>query len=74
MGTAVLLKNTPTLEWKELFGHYMALTKATSGAPVVHWVGAGWSDSGDFPTPQSWWGYLDQMAQRIDQPLRVTLK
>ncbi len=72
MGTAVLVKNTPTPEWKELFGHYMALTKATSGTPVVHWVGAGWTDSGGFPTLQSWWAYLDQMALRIDSPVKVT--
>ena len=74
MGTGVLLKNAPNMEWKEAFGHYMALTHATSGVPVVHWVGAGWTASGDFPTPQSWWTYMDQMAQRIDQPVRVTVR
>jgi pectinesterase len=73
MGTAVLLPRASVAEWKEAYGHYLAVSKATSGKPVVHYVGAGWTDSGDFPTPQSWWKYLDEMAQRIDMPLRVTV-
>jgi pectinesterase len=73
MGTAVLLPRAAVSDWKEAFDHYLAVTKATSGKPVVHYIGAGWTDSGDFPTPQSWWRYLDEMAQRIDAPLRVTV-
>ncbi|MDB4915218.1 MAG: pectinesterase [Gemmatimonadetes bacterium] len=71
MGTAVLLKDSPVLKWEEKFDHYLAVSVATSGVPVVHYIGAGWTDSGDFPTPQSWWHYLDEMAQRIDSPLAV---
>ncbi|MDB4873780.1 MAG: pectinesterase [Gemmatimonadetes bacterium] len=74
MGTAVLLKASTVANWKEGFGHYMAVSSATSGKPVVHYVGSGWTDSGDFPTPQSWWRYLDEMAQRIDAPVRVTIE
>jgi len=73
MGTAVLLPRAAVSDWKEAFGHYMAVSKATSGKPVVHYIGAGWTDSGDFPTPQSWWKYLDEMAQRIDAPVKVTI-
>jgi len=73
MGTAVLLPRAAVSDWKEAFGHYMAVSKATSGKPVVHYIGAGWTDSGDFPTPQSWWKYLDKMAQRIDAPVKVTI-
>src|SRR5258706_10103905 len=74
MGTAVLLPRGAVSDWKEAFNHYFAVTKATSGKPVVHYIGAGWTDSGDFPTPQSWWTYLDAVAQRIDQPVRVTIQ
>jgi len=73
MGTAVLLRRASVSDWKEAFGHYMAVSKATSGSPVVHYVGAGWTASGDFPTPQSWWNYLDEMAQRIDAPVKVSV-
>lgn len=73
MGTAVLLPRAAVTDWKEVHGHYLAVSHATPGAPVVHWIGAGWTDSGDFPTPQSWWRYLDEMAQRIETPVRVTV-
>ena len=29
--------------------------------------------SGDFPTPQSWWTYLDTFAQRLAAPIAVTM-
>jgi pectinesterase len=73
MGTAVLIKSSAVSDWKEVFYHYLAVSKATSGVPVVHYIGAGWTDSGDFPTPQSWWRYLDESAQRIDAPVRVSI-
>ncbi|MEP6731126.1 MAG: DUF4861 domain-containing protein [bacterium] len=73
MGTAVLLPRAAVSDWKEAHGHYLAVSKATSGKPVVHYIGAGWTDSGDFPTPQSWWRYLDEMSQRLDAPVKVTI-
>jgi len=41
---------------------------------VVHYIGSAWTANGDFPTPQSWWHYLDAMAQRIESPIKVTLE
>lgn len=73
MGTAVLLPRDRVTDWKEAFNHYLAVAHAKSGEPVVHYIGAGWTDSGDFPTPRSWWGYLDTFAKRLASPLRVTL-
>jgi pectinesterase len=72
LGTAVLLPRERILDWKETPTHYLAISHATSGQPVVHYIGAGWTASGDFPTPQSWWLYLDQSAMRIASPVRVT--
>jgi pectinesterase len=74
LGTAVLIEARTVAQWHEAFGHYMARSVATSGKPVVHYIGAGWTDSGDFPTPQSWWRYLDEMAQRIAAPARVNIE
>ncbi|MEO7998872.1 MAG: DUF4861 domain-containing protein [Gemmatimonadaceae bacterium] len=74
LGTAVLLPANSLKDWKELFGHYLAVSTATSGTPVVHYIGAGWTESGDFLTPQSWWRYLDDMAQRIATPVRITIE
>jgi pectinesterase len=72
MGTAVMLPANRLTDWKEAFNHYLALTHAKSDERVVHYIGAGWTDSGDFPTPQSWWTYLDSFAKRLATPLVVT--
>ena len=73
LGTAVLLPASRIDGWKEAFGHYMALTHAKSGERVVHYIGAGWTASGDFPTPQSWWGYLNNFADRLASPIKVSV-
>jgi pectinesterase len=74
LGTAVLLPRERVSDWKETKDHYLALTRATSGQPVTHYIGAGWTASGDFPTPQSWWAYLDAFAQRLASPIKISLE
>lgn len=73
LGTAVLLPSNRIDGWKEAHGHYLALSHAKSGEPVVHYIGAGWTASGDFPTPQSWWAYLNGFADRLSSPIKVTV-
>jgi pectinesterase len=72
MGNAVLLPRDRVVDWKEAHNHYLAVSRATPGQPVVHYIGAGWTASGDFPTPQAWWAYLDAVAQRLASPVKVT--
>lgn len=71
LGTAVLLPRERLRDWKEVHNHYLGVSHAKSGQPVVHYVGAGWTASGDFPNPQSWWEYLDNYAKRLAAPLVV---
>ena len=73
LGTAVMLLRSTLKDWKEADGHYLAISSAQSGVPVVHYIGAGWTASGAFPTPQSWWDYLDAFADRLSAPIKVTL-
>ena len=73
MGTALLLPTDRLIGWKETGDHYLAMTHAKSGEKVVHYIGAGWTASGDFPTPQSWWAYLDAFAQRLAAPIKVSV-
>jgi pectinesterase len=73
MGNAVMLPRDRVLDWKEAHNHFLAVSRATPGRPAVIWVGAGWTASGDFPTPQSWWTYLDTFAQRLASPVKVTI-
>lgn len=73
LGTAVLIQRDRLTDWKEIGNHYLAIGSARAGAPAVHYVGAGWTASGDFPTPQSWWAYLDRFADRLVSPITVTI-
>jgi pectinesterase len=41
---------------------------------VVHWIGAGWTATGDFPTAESWWTYLDAFARRLASPVSVAIE
>lgn len=72
LGIAVLLPRDRVTDWKETDTHYLAVTHATPGQPVVQYMGAGWTDSGDFRDVQDWWTYLQQEAQRIATPVKVT--
>ncbi len=73
IGTAVLIPRDRVSDWKEAYGHYMAVSSAPVGKPVVHYVGAAWTAAGDIPTPQAWWKYLDAYALRLGAPITVTL-
>jgi len=74
LGTAVLLPRDRIADWKETPTHYLAITHATSGQPVVHYIGAGWTATatGEFPTPQAWWDYLDRFSMRLASPIVIT--
>ena len=73
LGTAVLLPRERLLDWKETTDHYLAIATARSGVPVVHYFGAGWTDSGDYTDVRAWWRSLDQLAMRAQSPIRVTM-
>ena len=73
LGTAVMLEKSRVTELREIDDHYIAVTAAKNGEKVIHYVGAGWTDSGDFKDVMDWWGYLDKFAQRLGAPLKVTL-
>jgi pectinesterase len=73
LGTAVLLPRTAVTDWKEAHGHYLAVSHAQSGRRVVHYIGSGWTASGHFSGPQSWWRHLDDVAQRLESPIRVSI-
>ena len=73
LGTAVLIPRSRLTDWKEDSQHYFGVGRVRAGEPLVYYFGAGWTDSGDFRDVQDWWNYLDQSAQRIASPIRVTL-
>ena len=74
LGTAVLLPRDQIADWKETDEHYMALSRAKSGDPVSYWIGAGWTDSGDYRDVKDWYTYLDQWAQRLSNPIKLQIE
>jgi pectinesterase len=74
LGTTVLLPRDAVLDWKENSNHYLAISRARSGQPVTYYMGAGWTDSGDYRDVRDWWSYLDQLAQRLATPIAIQFK
>ena len=74
LGTAVMIPRAELRDWKETADHYLAISEARSDQPVVEYIGAGWTGSGDFGDVRDWWKYLDEAAARIDAPVRVTIE
>lgn len=73
LGAAILIERSRLVDWKENDKHYFAVSRARSGVPVSNYVASGWTDSGDFRDVKDWWKYLDATAQRLSNPLKVTL-
>ncbi len=74
LGTAVLVPRDAVSEWRENEDHYFLVSHAKPGEPVNYWVGAGWTDSGDFRDVRDWWNYLDQFAQRLAAPIKTSVE
>lgn len=51
--------------------HHLILAPAKPGKSFVHYLGAGWSKSGDFPDQASWETAVDQLSRRLKAPLVV---
>ena len=51
----------------------LAIAPAQVGEPFVYYIGAGWSESGDFPNAASWNDYVRRFVERRDHPLQVTI-
>ncbi|MDB4875050.1 MAG: pectinesterase [Gemmatimonadetes bacterium] len=74
LGTAVMVPRDIITDWKETDDHYLAIARAKSGQPVSYWIGAGWTDSGDFRDVRDWWSYLDQWSSRLSAPIKITVE
>ncbi len=49
----------------------LAIAQAKPGQPFVHYLGAGWSKSGDFPDSSSWNDYVRKFALGLKSPLVI---
>ncbi len=72
IGTAVIVPGG-FAETVDAAGNRLALATATPDRPFVHYVGAGWNQSGDFGNVPAWQDYVRDFAQRLQAPLVLTM-
>ncbi|MDT7856553.1 DUF4861 family protein [Rubrivirga sp. S365] len=71
LGTAVLVRTDRVAEHAEAEDHSLLVTEAEPGTPFVAYVGAGWT-ANDVGGVEEWWATLDDAAERLAHPLRVS--
>lgn len=63
----------PTHEGAPALRDLLAITQTRPGQPLDYYFGACWDRSGDFTNQEQWAAYVRRVAERRDQPVRVTL-
>jgi unsaturated rhamnogalacturonyl hydrolase len=61
----------PGVEGLPPVGNHIGLASVRVGEPLVYYLGAGWSRSGDFESAESWNRYVTRFAERVRAPLKV---
>ncbi len=61
----------PSNEGAPPVANLLAITQARVGEPFVYYLGAGWSQSGDFPDAKAWETCVRDFAARLKAPLKV---
>lgn len=54
-------------------GHVLAISDYTPGNDYTYYFGGGWSKWG-FPSPEDWFAYVEQYAQKVKSPLKADIK
>lgn len=71
MGTAIILPNSN--EYAEDPLNHLISAKVTSGKPLRYYTGATWVKSGDINNIEEWKTYVNDIALRAKNPVRVKL-
>jgi hypothetical protein len=65
-------QRTPDSEGLPPVANLLAIAEVATGKPLVYFLGAGWSRSGDFPDEAAWVRSVRRFAERQRSPLIVT--
>jgi len=71
---AVVIPNGAGTGFAAAEGNFLALGKTAPGQVFVHYLGAGWSKSGDFADAAAWESYVRQFALGLKSPLLVKVQ
>jgi hypothetical protein len=73
LGCAVVVNPAVLVDIVGTEENNLVLAKARSGEPATYYAGAGWQRSGDFAGAEDWSRYLDQFAQRLASPIKISI-
>lgn len=73
LGTGVVLTKSSYVKMSEDKDQYLIIGRAKTGKAFTYYAGAGWTRSGDFSSIDDWSNYLDQCAQKLRAPLKVSI-
>jgi unsaturated rhamnogalacturonyl hydrolase len=65
---------TPSDEGLPPVANLLVVAPAELGKPFLYYLGAGWSNSGDFIAETDWEAYVRQFAAQLHAPLKVEFK
>jgi pectinesterase len=74
LGTAVLLPPPSYDGAAEDVAQYLIVGRGRTGEFSTYYAGAGWTGSGDFPTPESWQRALARLEARLRHPVIISLR
>jgi hypothetical protein len=73
LGIGVIIPQKSFYEMNEDDNHYLAIGKSSPDKIMTYYAGAGWTRSGDFHNENEWKAYLKNYAERLRQPLKITV-
>lgn len=73
-GTAVVLPHSKVQLLPNVPEQFLIKTTVKNGKPLVYYNGAAWNKAGKITTADKWEDYVEEYAERIKKPLKVTLK
>jgi pectinesterase len=73
LGTGVVLLKSTFVGVYEEKDQHLIIGRVKAGETFAYYAGAGWTRSGDFVSSNEWNTYLENCAQKLQQPLRIRL-
>ena len=73
LGTAVIVPRSAFKGYAEDAKNRLVLASVQPGVPLRYWIGAGWSEAGEFTTEKTWTDYVAACAARARAPITVTV-
>ena len=74
LGTGIVIDNDKYLNGKRIENHHAIISSVKSDESVRYYAGAGWDKSRHFEDQDSWNQYIKNVAQRINNPVKITLR